>query len=89
LGVDKYSWTKAKYNVDYSTLQDTGASLSKASVTDEYKKWKAAANDLDKFRTIGVYAFDELEKEFSSVMEDYARTAYKDVRKVSIQNILS
>lgn len=89
LGVDKYSWTKAKYNVDYSTLQDTGASLSKTSVTNEYKKWKAAANDLDKFRTIGVYAFDELEKEFSSVMEDYVQTAYKDVRKVSIQNVLS
>ena len=89
LGVDKYSWTKAKYNVDYSSLQDSGASLSKSSVTEEYKKWKEAANDLDKFRTIGVYAFDELEKEFSSTIADYAQSAYKDVRKVSIQNVLS
>jgi hypothetical protein len=35
---------------------------------------------LDKLRTIGVYAFDEMEKEFSPVFEEYANSMYADVR---------
>jgi hypothetical protein len=54
LGVDKYSWTKAVYNVDYSSLPDTEATLSKQQIDREYAEWKEKSDDLDKFRTIGV-----------------------------------
>jgi hypothetical protein len=72
LSVDKYSWTQAKYGVDYSTLPDNDATLSKQQIDTEYQEWKSSSVSLDKFRTIGVYAFDEMEKEFSPIFEEYA-----------------
>lgn len=88
LGVDKYSWTKAVYNTDYSSLPETEATLSKQQIDREYSEWKAKSDDLDKFRTIGVYAFDEMEKEFSPVFEEYANSMYSDVRKVTMDTLL-
>jgi hypothetical protein len=88
LAVDKYSWTKAKYGVDYSTLPETEATLSKKQVDEEYKEWRSKSDNLDKFRTVGVFAFDEMEKEFSPVFEEYARSKYGDTRKVTMDTLL-
>jgi len=89
LGVDKYSWTKSVYNVDYSSLPQSEATLSKDQIDREYKEWKEKANDLEKFRKVGVPAFDQMEKEFSGSIEEYANTAYGDVRKITIDRVLS
>lgn len=89
LGVDKYSWAKAVYNVDYSSLPQSDATLSKQQIDSEYAEWKSKANDLQKFRTIGVKAFDELEKEFSSVFKEYAESQYKNIRRSTFNQVLS
>ena len=88
LGIDKYSWTKSVYGVDYSTLPQTEATLSKDQIDKEYSEWKEKSDELEKFRYIGTNAFDELEKEFSSILEEYAKSKYKDVRKVTVESLL-
>lgn len=88
LGIDKYSWTKSVYGVDYSTLPQTEATLSKDQIDKEYSEWKEKSDELEKFRYIGTNAFDELEKEFSPILEEYAKSKYKDVRKVTVESLL-
>ena len=89
LGVDKYIFTKGKYGVDYSTLQETGAGLSKASIDAEYKKWRESSDTLDTFREIGVKGFDEAEMGFSSIFKKYADSDYANVRTRAIVQVLA
>ena len=88
LGVDKYSYTQAKYGKDYSTLPDTDSTLSKSKIDQEYAEWKDKANDLQKFRTVGVFAYDQMQKDFSSTLQEYAESQYKDVRKHTFDEVL-
>lgn len=88
-GVDKYIFTKGKYGVDYSTLQETGAGLSKASIDAEYKEWKNSNDTLEKFREIGVKGFDEAEMGFSKILKEYADSAYGDTRNTAIDEVLA
>ena len=80
MGVDKYIFTQGKYGVDYSSLQNTGAGLSKESIDKEYAEWKQSSDDLDKMRQIGIEGFNAAEKQFSKILKDYADTKYSDVR---------
>jgi len=78
--MDKYSWTQAVYGKDYSTLPETDAALSKQQVDKEYEEWKDKSDDVQKFRTVGVNVYDEMQKEFSSALYEYAESLYKDIR---------
>ncbi len=89
MGVDKYIFTQGKYGVDYSSLQDTGAGLSKESINKEYAEWKQSSDNLDKMRQIGIEGFNAAEKQFSKVLKDYADTKYSDVRMKVLDSVLA
>ena len=76
--LDKVSFTKSRYEVDYNTLPETG-NLSKESVTKEYKEYKDNPN-LEKNLDLSISAFKEMQKIFSSSIKEYAESKYKDVR---------
>ena len=80
LGMDKYSWTQAVYGKNYSDLPETDAALSKQQIDKEYEEWKDKSDDVQKFKTVGVNVYDEMQKEFSSALYEYAESLYKDIR---------
>lgn len=87
LGTDKYAFTKARYGVDYTSLPDSGAALSKEQVSKEYAEWKDTADDITKFRQIGVKAYDQMQKDFSSAIFDFVDSAYGDIRDESLEDL--
>ena len=87
-GLDKYAYTQAKYGVDYSSLADDAAGLSKSEIDSEYEDWKKSEDNFDKFRTVGVQAYDLLQQDFSKVIFDYVNSHYGDVRKKVLENLI-
>lgn len=86
-GMDKYAYTKAKYNQNYSNLDEKAAGLSKEKIDREYENWKKSEDNFDKFKTVGVQAYDLLQQNFSKVIFDYANANYQDVRKNVLDNL--
>lgn len=89
LNMDKYTYTQAKYNVSYQDLPDSGASLSKDSLTKEYNEWRDQEDIDKKYASFVINAFDNLEQTFSQAFEDYINLGYADVRETVVEKVLS
>lgn len=86
--MDLYSYTRAKYGVDYKSLPTEGATNTQASIKAEYEEWKDSEDVDTKFMWILQNAYDNLEQTFSGAIKDYIEN-YADLRKNVISKVLS
>lgn len=86
--MDLYSYTKAKYGVDYKSLPTEGATVTQNTVKTEYEQWRDNENVDTKFMWILQNAYDNLEQTFSAAIKDYVEN-YADLRKSVLTTILS
>ena len=85
--LDRNTYTKKKYKVEYSTLPETGAGLTQESIN---KEWLDSVDKRDILKELQVYteAYKALELELNKPIADYVETGYDIVRKETFDKIL-
>ena len=84
-----YDYTRAKYGKSFRDLPDTGATLSKESVTKEYKEWRDSGKQDEIFDLFVINAFDDIDKKTSKEIKDYDVSAYGAARDYTWSKVLS
>ena len=62
MSISVYDYTRAKYGKSFSELPETGATLTKESVTKEYKDWRNSGKEDEIFDAFVIDAFDDMNK---------------------------
>lgn len=89
MSMSVYDYTRAKYGKSFSELPETGATLTKESVTKEYKDWRNSGKEDEIFDAFVIDAFDDMNKKSSKEIKDYDKSAYGVARDYSWSKVLS
>ena len=87
VSLDRQSYIKAKYNMDYTTLSESGEGLTKKSANTEWEEFLDNTDIMAKLEYV-TKGYKELEKILNKPIGDYVGSGYDVVRSQVQKHIL-